>query len=514
MKQQLKEVEFQRNARVTVCRLPVEIIGKIFALTTDQCWDRPQFPKVMHICRLWRAIAAKTPSMWTYLNLGSPKLAREALKYNGSIPLHVIMWSNARCQQNHIDLFLEMLEQPSRISSLKLLDISPNHLTNLLPKATQPVPYLRSIEIRRCAEVPVTLPANFLGEDAPRLVSLHTTGCSIPWGSRAFRNLTTLHVSRSTLPVNMSLVDIAVTLQAATKLVEVDLSGFFPCQTNAALPRDFTIELPHLLRLRLSSRAIVIATLLRCMTFPVSAIVHLETSQLEDALDSLCGSISGLFVNDAAIDPKHMRSIESLDLIHYGGDGIALTYHTSGDVDVEDPFSFRLRDNQVPAGICRQLLDALGTLPYLIELKIYAADRLWQDTMIKCFGRCPLLRAITTYGANADVVVRSLSCNLLVASQPVPYPALSTIILKCVDFRIVPMSTLLVDMLQRRSEHGVPVKKVVLEDCENLCADEVRMLKKKVGSDVEIDWDGVESTSDDSDDSDDYDDYEGSSDAC
>ncbi|KAK1234050.1 hypothetical protein PQX77_002758, partial [Marasmius sp. AFHP31] len=61
--------------------------------------------------------------------------------------------------------------------------------------------------------------------------------------------------------------------------------------------------------------------------------------------------------------------------------------------------------------------------------------------------------------------------------------------------------------------HGVPVKKVVLEDCENLCADEVKMLKKKVGSDVEIDWDGVESTSDDSDDYDDYDDYEGSSDA-
>ncbi|KAJ8084888.1 hypothetical protein PM082_003665 [Marasmius tenuissimus] len=509
MRQQLTELEYCRNLRAPVCRLPVEIIGKIFTLTIDWDWDR-KFPKVMQICRLWRAIAAKTLSMWTHLDLSRPKMAQEVLKYSGSAPLCVIM-SSAYCQQN---LFLEMLEQPSRISSLHMSGISPNLITNLLAKATQPVPYLRSIEIRpegvpiRPAEfIPVILPTNFLGEDAPRLVSLHTTGCSIPWGSRAFRNLTTLHVSNSTLPTNMSLEDIAVTLQAATKLMEVDISDFFPSQTNVALSRNFAIVLPHLNRLKLSSRAIVIATLLQCMTFPTSTNVHLEISELEDALDSLCSSISGLFT-DAAIDSKHMRSIESLNLIHDDGQSITLGEVKSlhhGNFTFKDPFSVQLTDHQVDAGICQRLLNALGTLPYLKKLEIYAPS-LSQDALIERFGGCPLLCAITTYGLSAEVIVTSLSSNLSATHQPVPYPAVSTIILQSVDFDMIPMSTLLVDMLQRRSEYGVPVKRVVLRCCENLKADKVEMLREEVGSDVEINWDGIESPSD-------SDDYNGSSDA-
>ncbi|KAL0068415.1 hypothetical protein AAF712_004493 [Marasmius tenuissimus] len=365
----------------------------------------------MQICRLWRAIAAKTLSMWTHLDLSRPKMAQEVLKYSGSAPLCVIM-SSAYCQQN---LFLEMLEQPSRISSLHMSGISPNLITNLLAKATQPVPYLRSIEIRpegvpiRLAGfIPVILPTNFLGEDAPRLVSLHTTGCSIPWGSRAFRNLTTLHVSNSTLPTYMSLEDIAVTLQAATKLME-----------------------------------------------------------------------------------------------HYTwGSRHPYTY---GNFTFEDPFGFQLRDHQVDAGICQRLLNALGTLPYLKKLEIYAPS-LSQDALIERFGGCPLLCAITAHGPSAEVIVTSLSSNLSATHQPVPYPAVSTIILQSVDFDMIPMSTLLVDMLQRRSEYGVPVKRVVLRCCENLKADKVEMLRKEVGSDVEINWDGIESPSD-------SDDYDGSSDA-
>ncbi|KAK1226481.1 hypothetical protein PQX77_010565 [Marasmius sp. AFHP31] len=36
MRQQLKELEYQRNSRALICRLPVEIIGKIFTLTTSR----------------------------------------------------------------------------------------------------------------------------------------------------------------------------------------------------------------------------------------------------------------------------------------------------------------------------------------------------------------------------------------------------------------------------------------------------------------------------------------------
>ncbi|KAJ8084855.1 hypothetical protein PM082_003632 [Marasmius tenuissimus] len=497
MKQQLKEVEYHRNLRVSVCRLPVEIIGKIFTHTTgDGHWVR-KFPKVMQVCRLWRAIAAKTPSMWTHLDLSRPKMAQEVLRYSGSIPLRVTMRSDACCQQN---LSLEVLEQPSRISSLYLSGISPNHLTNLLAKVTQPVPYLRSIVIRPNG-VSVTLPTNFLGEDAPRLVSLHTTGCSIPWGSHAFRNLTSIRVSKSTLPINMSLENIAITLQAATKLVEVDISDFIPSQTNASLPRDFTIVLPHLNRLHLSSRAIVITTLLQRMIFPASAMVHLEISELEDALDSLCSSISGLFA-DAAIDPKHMRSVETLYLAHYDGQGITLKVWNSFDYrtygrDTGNHFRLQLEDQVHTAieldvqPICRRLLDSLGMLSYLKELEVDVPS-LQQDTTIECFGSCPLLHTITTYGSCANAVVTSLSYNLSDAPQPIPYPAVSTITLYDVNFDTNRMPTFLVIPLQNRSEHGVPVKKVVLKTCKNLYGNEVEMLKGEVGSEVEIDWDGIE----------------------
>ncbi|KAK1234049.1 hypothetical protein PQX77_002757 [Marasmius sp. AFHP31] len=154
MRQQLKELEYQRNSRAPICRLPVEIVGKIFTLTTSRInswdWDYPKLPKVMHVCHLWRTVAAGIPSVWTWPNFGCPEMAREMMKYSGSVALS-LEWNSVRAefqQRKHFALLFQVLEQLSRVSSLKLLGISSHHITNLLVKTVGPAPTLHSIELK------------------------------------------------------------------------------------------------------------------------------------------------------------------------------------------------------------------------------------------------------------------------------------------------------------------------------------------------------------------------------
>ncbi|KAJ8084887.1 hypothetical protein PM082_003664 [Marasmius tenuissimus] len=439
-------------------------------------------------------------------------MAREMMKYSSSVPLNVD-WnrSHPEFRQTHFDLLLEALERPSQISSLRLYGISAHQTTSLLARMTEPAPYLRSIDLVPRGVDQSVLPVNFLGGDAPRLISIDIIGCSIPWGSSALRNLATIHVWNMTTPIDTPLKDIAFTLKAATQLVSVNILDYCPTRIDATLPQDLTIVLPYLERLYLSSRAIVVVTLLQRMTFPASTIVHLETNELENTLDSLCGSISGLF-SDRSTNPTPIRRVKGLELSHTDGEGIMLRvwnpqHRTAGDVcdNLRSPhFTLQLKD---PAHtgievdilpILQRLLESLGTIQYLEELRI-GVPSFRQSTMIQRFGSCPLLHSITTYGISIEVVLGSLSQNLSGTTQPIPYPTLSTVGFYDVDFDVVPMSRFLVEMLRRRSELGTPVTKIVLECCKNLYRNSVVMLRGEVGSNIEVDWDEVEMDSIDSD---------------
>ncbi|KAJ8084892.1 hypothetical protein PM082_003669 [Marasmius tenuissimus] len=380
---------------------------------------------------------------------------------------------------------------------------------------TQPAPYIQSIIINPTRGSSFLLPANFLGDYAPRLTSLKTRECNIPWGSPILRNLTNLHISGTTIPSDTLLHDIAATLQLAKNLESVDMSDFCSAYTSTALPQDLAIVLPHLKYVRLSSCARVIAALLQRIPLPISAVVELEPTHYEDALDFLTTSFSRLFSRGAAAS-SNLKIVKDLLLTRTRGETISLVVWNYEDPQRLVPnaspyhhFMLRLRKDHVHAGIqadmllptYQRLLGAVDTLEHL-ELLTIGAKGFSRDAMVHYFGNCRLLHAMQIYGACAATVIESFSPDPHAASQcdSVVYPALSTVSIREVNFGSTDVSTELIgDWLKRRVQHGHPIKEVTLETCTELYAYDVDLLKEAVGSDVEIDWDGVKMESRDAD---------------
>ncbi|KAK1226470.1 hypothetical protein PQX77_010554 [Marasmius sp. AFHP31] len=482
----------------------------------------------MHVCRLWRMIAGDTPALWSKPNLSWPKLAWEMINYSRSVPLE-IEWSpqHPPIQQSHLALLLDIMGQGSRISNLGLVFRSASYLTTLLAKMIHPAPHLHSIRLdTEYSTDSFTIPENFLGKHAPRLVHFEVRGCNIPWRSPVLHNLTTLSIGRTNLSsASASLEDVAVTLQAATALEIVEISDFLLSHTNLTLPQGMKIDLPHLKHLYLSSRGAVLAALLHHMLFPSSTTIHLAT--VDYAEDSLVDYLSSVF-SDVSTTPNHPRTIKTLVLDHHEDYNFSLR---AWDVGIDRPElsppphlrchlgKDQLNDVFVPP-LLRRLSPGLGLLARLeilhIGLSIFP-----EEVMAHSFGNCSNLHTIAIQGPCASDIIYSLSHSLpsppetsfvdptgnldsknrepLGNAPALVYPELKTLAISNVNFD--GLMSPLIESLRRRTECGCPIGEVDLDCCRHLRRDDVGRLRDEVGTSVV--WDGNELGADDSDDSDD-----------
>ncbi|KAL0570134.1 hypothetical protein V5O48_011826 [Marasmius crinis-equi] len=517
-KREVKELEYRRNLRVPICRLPVEILGRIFMFSTfydSWAFSRAKFPKVMHVCRLWRTIAQNTPSMWSKPLFTRPTVAREMMKYSKSAPLD-IEWGSygyGDIQQKHFDLLLEAVEQPSRVSSL-VLHCQSSDLTRLLSRLVHSTPSIHRLSLEVMDDGFYVPPDNFLGGDAPRLTDFETRGCGIPWGSPILKNLTRFSITRSCSPsAATSLEQVAASMQAMTALEELNMADFITSHSNIALSDNVKVVLPRLKNMRLSSRGMAVATLLYHMSFPDTTVIHLEIPQLDDAQDLLANYLSGLFSDTQ--NGTHPRTIRTLHILRGSGYNLELVAHGGS---LSSPFRFQCQIGKEtwsdPLPIKQRLLDGLGPLTSLEAL--YTSCFLPQDTLFQRFGNLPVLQRIdVSYESELALeVVKSLAHNLFRSSmttrktrkgqnakskakatkvkkrsttQPIVYPALEILAMSEVDFS--DLVDPLIDSLRSRSEHASSVK-VILENCTNLYSDDFQRIKDQVDDD--IDWDGIE----------------------
>jgi len=247
--------------------LPFEILALVFTLGAE---DDIQLPiTVSHVCRQWREISLRTPSLWQRVRL-SPheRLLREWIDRARTCPLDVelLPWRetrggsrrsqdlNAYTVQWYMYIVLPFIH---RWRSLHLLftDYQPYLWRGALAGCGPPAPALEELSlVYRLNDN--TEEFLLFSEHAPRLRRLTVDGIRLVWSPQLFANLTYLdYTHHGFTSGHRAVEDVISILSISTRLV--DLRLLFPRGQVAVLPSrsDYVttrIRLRHLLHLQLT----------------------------------------------------------------------------------------------------------------------------------------------------------------------------------------------------------------------------------------------------------------------
>ncbi|KAG7099962.1 hypothetical protein E1B28_001755 [Marasmius oreades] len=521
--EELKQIQYERNLLVPICRLPAEILGSIFTFYIDSYSQEHYvysgtfhqrgrwWVDILLVCRHWCATAYNTPSMWSTPDFRFPRLAWRMLKYSGSTPLNIIWdFHPTLLRDEHRRLFMKVLSSLSRIASLHLNLFSPTirdlFEDSLTEMANEPAPLLHSLVID-CTEVmyPVILSEDFLGGGAPRLTRLELGGCLLErWRTPLFTNLTHLTIRSMPVTERPSTKVIFEALREAHNLEVLELE-YCVSPIPTSLPPNSTISFPRLRILFLSMTDDTCYTLLEPMSFPATTSIHLEcyTSSFDWHHIPLIPCISGLLY-PASSSADHPRAIRSLMLDSSGfHDGLVLKAWNYSDAEIPHLW-FEMNGIATPhTQYFTQKMLGLGPLIHLEALRIFSAEPLSQNIIVENLGKSTSLRSIYLLQRASFGFLKLLS-GVTVArkgkyedsgkkqatAQPILFPSLKTIGLVNVDFRASSSHVLetLLMALRLRTESGFPVERLVLESCIRLYSFDV----KRIEEEVVVEWDGLE----------------------
>ncbi|KAL0570138.1 hypothetical protein V5O48_011830 [Marasmius crinis-equi] len=437
LNEELKQVQYERNLLVSICRLPSEILGSIFTFYANfysytHTHSGLHWLNVLLVCRLWKNTAYNTPTMWATPDFMFPKLARNMLKRSKSIPLK-IRWSFAPPLEHdqQRESFLEAINQTSRVASLELFAYAPDVgflFEEALAKMKDPAPFLSSIVID-CTQGSnmISLPVDFLAGDAPRLTRLDLAGCTISWQSSMLKNLTYLSVRHQPIELRPPCENVFEALQEIPSLEVLALEH---CVSSArfTLPPDVTLAFPHLKRLFLALDVQPSLAFLQRMSFPDTTAIHLRLDALvscpDEHFDRLFVYISDLLAPAATV-PSHPRVIKGLMLQslddHYESLNIsALAWNTdkiaidpeaeTGEVTPHLQLEFETAEDRMIEDM-RRLLE-VGPLCHLEALRIDTLIPLPSDTIIQCLGNLTRLNSMYLEDKVPYEFIRLLSRNL------------------------------------------------------------------------------------------------------
>ncbi|KAJ8078375.1 hypothetical protein PM082_000582 [Marasmius tenuissimus] len=119
----------------------------LYGTTRSGRRPRPILPEplvIASVCRHWRQIAIKTPSLWSRPPMRSPELLRVMLTRSRPSPLHVDMgW---RVSTNVVE---QVVAEFGRLTSLSCITRNEQHLQTILRAlGTFPSPFLESVSIQ------------------------------------------------------------------------------------------------------------------------------------------------------------------------------------------------------------------------------------------------------------------------------------------------------------------------------------------------------------------------------
>ncbi|KAK7051627.1 hypothetical protein VNI00_004606 [Paramarasmius palmivorus] len=343
------------NSKIPICILPAEILAAIFKYCLPL--PAPRARKVLlrsrsqtlawltltRVCQYWRTVALNHPWMWTFPDFSFPKFAREMLKRSKSAPLDIHYFESYSMKPRSPKVLLEALDNTSRLASVHLN--MNQDLDKAVAKLVQPAPLLHSLIVISCQQLSV--PAGFLGGDAPHLTSMELHRCYLPWNSSLLNSLTILSLKgdgRSNRPEPRHFTD---ALHRMTALEVLELDNIFPVAKA---------ETPAVLLPKLRSLVLVARNQPECgytlsyLSIPAATKIHISCrmSVAYYQFTPLLNNISSLFAPNPNLlaDTRVIRTLVVQGDIHDNLDRLRLKSWSTDDIPLTATHD--INDSPVP----------------------------------------------------------------------------------------------------------------------------------------------------------------------
>ncbi|KAF8806753.1 hypothetical protein BYT27DRAFT_7190406 [Phlegmacium glaucopus] len=501
LEESIRSLRSRRNELSPICRLPPEILCKIFSFIEDRTMGQNRRPdswiSFSRVSQQWRSLALSAPELWTNIPFKYPRSKMAKLAIQVDLPYQSL---NSR-----------MIPPGSTLKQL-FRDI---------PKSA---PQLNTLRINNAS--PPTGPAFTIQEDffsdTERLRCVHLTKCKIGWDSRLLIGLTRLTLHNTLKDhSSSSILQFLHALQRMPALTDLDLEDSIP-HDSGELSTCPVADLPCLRVLRMSSDVGPMTTAL-----PELTLICRETQSDQFDFSPFLSVLAAKFLPSLVIRSLSLQNLDVIATYHHG-----LRFKVWSTTTIHDFFRYSYRPGPPRlelvlawpdtyhsfdsyAKALTATFDAMH-LRTLTQLKLSTSGHINSNTWLKTFARLPLLEQVHVKGRAAhsflDALVYKLKAanTLIAAYRRVSFPRLRYICMDGTDFDGTNLDSVilvdkLMDCLMERYERNAEVQELCLDDCYNIEPIHVKLLGEIV---VHVDWDGgVQGLSDeyDSEEGRDYD---------
>ncbi|KAI0063011.1 hypothetical protein BV25DRAFT_495662 [Artomyces pyxidatus] len=276
-------------------RLPPEVLAHVFMfsarydppcrISTRRAWDRRLrlgWIGVTHVCSRWRQIALAFPALWSRVDFvvgetwANEMFARSKMApvIVSSMPItgHEFTARDARSISLHL-------------SHIRRVCINAQCNGDFFHWLGSPAPMLNSIDVvamQTRGYSPPILPASMFNHYAPHLQQLHLEGfCRFPWTSPVLTNIVVLELIDTPYSSQNEALDALARMLAIQSLALC--RSFAPA---ARVVRARRLGLPSLRRLRLEGDVVDCIRLLKYLSLPSMAEIHLLCTAGEEGRDA------------------------------------------------------------------------------------------------------------------------------------------------------------------------------------------------------------------------------------
>ncbi|TFK31955.1 hypothetical protein BDQ12DRAFT_693277 [Crucibulum laeve] len=284
----------EQNSRNPACRLPEEILCKIFMFIASDEPERQSngcsWVNVSYVCSNWRRIALGCQDLWGFIDFSHPRWTSVTLRRAKLIPLSIKAAVNNR---NIIDL-RRTLQLAHRIEEIHLKS-SAQDIRPLLETLAHPNPALKSliIDVDVVAGTsgnvydPLSFPTT--GPPLSNLKYLELRGTPFYLLSTRCSSLTYLHLRdlpRSERPARDRFLSM---LEKLPDLQYLTLDRTFPIMPLDSVVPDTArrITLPHLRAITLTGSVQEVADTLNCLLLPPSTRLICALERLHDLKENI-----------------------------------------------------------------------------------------------------------------------------------------------------------------------------------------------------------------------------------
>ncbi|KAF8415732.1 hypothetical protein L210DRAFT_2613731 [Boletus edulis BED1] len=295
-----------------ISRLPTETLQDIFIhCARDYHYQHlcptgfvPSWVNVSYVCRHWRNVALKSPTLWAYLFIISRRWTKVLLARSKQASLKIRVSLVPRQRLSCVGMVMKHVE---RIQELCLRLPAP-FAHRVLSRLSSRAPRLQDLDIT--VEHPdsrVEGPSSLFDGDTPALRTLKLASCPVPLHSFRLSALTVLHLANVPVQFQQDVEEFLAALSCMQDLKHLYLCHALPSAIgflSSAVFKTFEkIDLTHLSRLWINAPLETTVTLLSCINIPLKTQVKLEcNSELNPSLDhyALLRSLLAQRYNDQA----------------------------------------------------------------------------------------------------------------------------------------------------------------------------------------------------------------------